>query len=448
MTTLVTVPGGATGTPVATFTFQDTNTTGISVAKSIANALANSVTKENLGVTVAGGAGPSTIGSTVVASPAQAEVYVKSGETNNVTIGTGFGYVVNNSGAKATVSASADARLISNTFGGLFYLAGNATLVAAGGDNKVTQYGKGSIFLSTGEGNDTIAADGAGTIAGGAGNNAITLNGNGQFVLSRGNDAITIGGGATLNNDTIDVSAASNTTIFGSDGKVRFVSSGVAESWLVGADSKAADTITATSGSETSVTADPSRGLVFRAASGGKGNVNTGAAGSVGTTVFGGSSSNINVSGGGGSNGNPVFVVAGDGNSTLNASASTGPVWLSVNTSAAGAAGVILTGGSGADFLVIGGAPGSGTLTGGAGKDAFVFFKQITGGGANTITDFNPSEDSIFIEGYGITAAQRAQFLANAGVSGSSVTLNLGDGTSVTFLNTARDQLLGHVHTS
>ena len=77
-----------------------------------------------------------------------------------------------------------------------------------------------------------------------------------------------------------------------------------------------------------------------------------------------------------------------------------------------------------------------------------MFFKQASGQGANIVTDFNRNEDAVFIEGYGIAEAQRAGFLANGAVSGSNVTLNLGDGTSVTFLNTTREQLSGRVHTS
>lgn len=52
-----------------------------------------------------------------------------------------------------------------------------------------------------------------------------------------------------------------------------------------------------------------------------------------------------------------------------------------------------LNGGGGADYL--NGGPGDNVLTGGPGADAFVFSKS--GGGSDTVTDFNPSEDTLYL---------------------------------------------------
>jgi hypothetical protein len=82
-------------------------------------------------------------------------------------------------------------------------------------------------------------------------------------------------------------------------------------------------------------------------------------------------------------------------------------------------------------------------MTGGAGSDAFVFFKQASGGAKDVIGNFTAS-DSVYIEGYGAGSAAALQNAATVGSGG--VTLSLSDGTTVTFSNlTSASQLNGKI---
>jgi hypothetical protein len=103
----------------------------------------------------------------------------------------------------------------------------------------------------------------------------------------------------------------------------------------------------------------------------------------------------------------------------------------------------VMLGGSGNDTMVAGAGPGSTTMTGAGGSNAFVFFKQAAGGAKDMVTDFN-SNDSVYIEGYGSGSASALQAAATVGTGG--VTLTLSDGTSVTFSNlTSASQLNGKI---
>ena len=110
----------------------------------------------------------------------------------------------------------------------------------------------------------------------------------------------------------------------------------------------------------------------------------------------------------------------------------------------AGANATRMIGGSGSDTLVAGNALGSATMTGGAGADAFVFFKQAAGGANDLITDFS-AQDSVYILGYD-AGGSASQLQAAATVSSAGVVLTLNDGTKLTFSNlTSVDALNGKI---
>ena len=133
------------------------------------------------------------------------------------------------------------------------------------------------------------------------------------------------------------------------------------------------------------------------------------AGGAAGTTLFGGGDgSAITYSGHVGAG----YYVAGSGNETLNASAST------TN-----------------DTIIAG--SGSAAFTGGSGLDTFIFYHSLTslvGGGVELIANFSPA-DRVDLVGYGVNSATTA--LRTAVSDNAGTTISLSDNTKITFLNFA-----------
>jgi Ca2+-binding RTX toxin-like protein len=97
----------------------------------------------------------------------------------------------------------------------------------------------------------------------------------------------------------------------------------------------------------------------------------------------------------------------------------------------------VLNGGDGNDTLI--GNAGNDTLIGGAGNDLLQggtgadVFEFASGSGADTIADFNGSEDRIDVRAYGVdSAADAAAFASNVG---SSLLINFGGGNQITINN-------------
>ena len=272
------------------------------------------------------------------------------------------------------------------------------------------------------------------TLSDGSVGNAILVanSGNDQLYANTPNDVLVAGSG----NDTLFGGSFANTvvggagaaTVFAGSGAMRVIRGSGPLTFVGGAGTA---TVTGGTGAET-ITAGPG-GLVYLAAASGHATVNSGT-GSV--TMFGAAGSSTNLTG---SSGNPDYMVAGDGNETLNASASSSSNWLSVSTAVTSPSTVTMIGGSGSDTLIGGSAAGSTIMTGGDGADAFVFFKQAAGNARDIITDFN-ANDSVFIEGYGPGSASALQNAAVVGAGG--LTLTLSDNTTITFSNLTSAQSL------
>ena len=108
-----------------------------------------------------------------------------------------------------------------------------------------------------------------------------------------------------------------------------------------------------------------------------------------------------------------------------------------------GAGDDILAGGQGKDTLVGGegddilsGGRGDDTLTGGAGADTFA--QSFGETGVDTITDFNPSEDTINLKGFG--GIENVSRLSVTEVDGGTV-ISAGEGTTLLLEGVTPDQL-------
>ena len=156
----------------------------------------------------------------------------------------------------------------------------------------------------------------------------------------------------------------------------------------------------------------------------------TAGTGSGASTLFGGAGSvidyNSTVAG--------ATFVAGAGFETLNAVGSSTNILFSGGAVSGG--NLLMVGGSGSDTML--GGAGSDTMTAGA-NATFFFSLSGTGVGADVITNF-VSTNSLFLKGYN---QAQSTFGHN---SGGALTLNLSDGTQLTFSNlTTSSQLNGHM---
>jgi hypothetical protein len=302
-----------------------------------------------------------------------------------------------------------------------------ATITAAGNNNRVIG---GDASLSV-----TITGSSA-TIQAGSGSSAIVSSGNAALIVGG-----SVGGSGSLividtgTNDTI-MGGASATTVTATTGVATAVIGGAGSLTFVGGSG----TATVMGGTGATSVMGGAGGVVFHAAASTNATVNAGA-GTV--TIFGASGTTQNLLGTvTGTAARPNFAVAGSGNETLNAASSGSSDWLSVNTQATSAS-TILIAGTGADTLIAGSAPGSVTMTGGSGTDAFVFFRQAGGGAQDMINNFTDA-DGVYIEGYGSGSAGALQAASIVGPAGLVLTLN--DGTTITFSNlSSRTALNGRI---
>jgi len=406
------------------------------------------------------------------------------------TVPVGWDYVVNTGVAGSTLTGANTDFIGGSTSPGAYFVSGNSTVAAEGGNNTVTA--SGNYLLSfgadtAGGGANAIFVDGTGTVATGggtstivasAGSNTITAGGTGDLVVAAGGDAIILssenglgilgagpaggtflasitGNNATVStaNSTASVSASgSNNDLVAGTGTTNFVISGLGDTITSGTPS--------VSGAETVSALGTSNPIVFGGTgplsfvggagtativggSGGSTAVTVGSGGVVfsagvndtstvtgGTTqasIFGGSGSVVNFFG----NDAGGLFLAGAGNETLNAALSTTSNLLAGGTVAGSA--VSLVGGAGSDTLFAG--SGADTLSAGAGSNDFAFFQGATSGNnvQDFVTDFS-ANDTLFLVGYD-SAQSAASVLAGATSGANGVTLTLSDNTKITFTN-------------
>lgn len=283
--------------------------------------------------------------------------------------------------------------------GGLTFLApaGSGTVVAGGGTNSIviTPGSTGPWLISTGSGDDIINASGIGndTIQPGGGHNQVLLGAGNDFVVLSGFDTVSAGAGST----TIDASHAHSADVQGGTGKLLFIGGEGAATVFGGAGS-----LTVTGGEGK-----------LEAHGGAAGN-NVLRAGEGSATLFGGGNGDRLYA-----DGEHQVLVAGAGNETLSAAGHDTLYGGSGNTRMIG---------RGDDNSFIAGT-GAATITGGHGKDAFVFIDG-SAGGHDLITNFHAG-DLVSLQGYGTGAVQAALKTETVGPNG--VTITLSDNTSITF---------------
>jgi Ca2+-binding RTX toxin-like protein len=347
--------------------------------------------------------------------------------------------------------------ILSNYRTGLTFLAaaGSGTVVAGGGDNRLSAGGGGSWSLYTGGGNDIIAALGgvSATIGAGGGKNAILLGYGKDVVISTGDDSITGGSGA----ETVDATGAisdfvqgngsrlffiggtGGTTIFGGTGSDTYLGSAGGSPTVGGGGTGGGHHHHRHSDHDSRHGDDDDKGH-RHGHSGDHGG--SGSSGLVGPQlIVGGSAGNNFLFAGdglatlvGGGNDDQLFaygtakqlLIAASGNETLSAALSSG-----ADTLAAGSGKDLLIGGTGADTFV--GGSGFATVMAGSGSQVFEFINHEAGGTELVQGIFDPSSIKIDLVGYGHSEVSHA--LASQTVTNGSVTIGLTDGTKVTFEN-------------
>ncbi|MGD0103849.1 MAG: hypothetical protein ABSC06_07405 [Rhodopila sp.] len=144
-----------------------------------------------------------------------------NGSGGSAAIPAGYSYVVVNATGANTVTGS-NLALNTGTTGGAFYVTGQSTVAAEGGDNLIAD--SGLYLISTAPGNDTISASGFGTVATDLGANLIGVSGY-NMVMSFGQDTIVAGAGLT----TVD-SSGSQSFVAGSSAGQTFLAVSVSGS--------------------------------------------------------------------------------------------------------------------------------------------------------------------------------------------------------------------------
>ncbi len=399
---------------------------------------------------------------------------------NQATVPAGYGAVVNDFAGPATITGPVRelSETVLSTQGGLtFFTNGGAgTVIAAGGNNVIapgpnlplsgngwmllldggnnTVYatagpyfisdgsrevaGRNSLFL--GSGNETVQSWGTDMIVAAPGGTAViatfhagtvVYGNNGQTVIfnQAGDDTVVAGGGE----DTVFAEAGGG-LYFGNSGPLTFVSGTNANSTVVAGEGSAilygapgANSqffvghgqfmLDGGSGSQTVVGSAAVSGTVSGAV------IFSEYGGSI--TLFGDTNNNL--------------LVAGPGNVTLNAGASSGNDVLF-----AGAGNDCIVAGSGNNVIV--GGPGSETLIGGSGVNLFEVNAAFSAGGNELIGNWN-GHDQLYLFGYGPAGANGLPDGASMAMVNGSDVLTLPDGTRITFLGVPQVNA-GQIHSS
>jgi Ca2+-binding RTX toxin-like protein len=281
---------------------------------------------------------------------------------------------------------------------------GSGTVVAGGGNNRLSVGGSANWSLYTGGGTDIIAALGTvnATIGAGDGGNSILLGAGSDLILSTGKDTV-VGGSGTA---TIDASSAHSDFVQGNNLQLLFVG-GAGGATILGGN-----------GSDTYIgSAGHTNKQLIEGGSGGNNFLFAGDGAA--TLVGGGNHDQLFAYGSSGQ-----LLIAGLGNETLSAAFSSGN-----DTLRAASGHDLLQGGSGSDTFV--GGSGRATVTAGSGGQLFDFINHSAGGTELVQGIFDPTSIKIGLDGYG--GGEVSEALSNQKVVNGSLTVGLSDGTKITF---------------
>ncbi len=397
MVSYVTIPGGGDRTISLGFDSK----TNFTLAKQIATQITAGINAGSIVTAYDSDGPPPTI-------PAGISGALVQTQSSLVVMPTGYAIdLVTKPGAAVVLSSGApNETILSDVATDLTFLAnsGSGTVVAGGGDNRVSVNGFGNWSLNTGDGADVIAALGAvnATVGAGGGHNAILLGSGSDLVDSAGQDTIVGGSGVA----TIDATGAQRDFVQGNNSHLLFVGGSGDATIAGGTGSDTYFGSTRQTGTQVIVGGSAGNNYLF-------------AGDGMATLIGGGNNDQLLAYGS-----QSQLLLAGAGNETLSAALSIGNDVLK-----AGSGKDILVGGSGADTFV--GGSGSATVTAGFGKQVFEFINHQAGGHELVQGIFDPGAIKIDLSGYGTGAVDKA--LAHQTVTNGSVTIGLTDGTKVTF---------------
>ncbi len=347
--------------------------------------------------------------------------------------------VIGNAGAQERVQAGS---------GGLIYYFGAAssgTVVSGDGNTYVTNASPstsaipaaGGVYTVTvGAGKNTIALEtGRSTISTGLGLDAVALGVSSSVVNAAGGETTVFG---DVNQG--DAPGTGNDTVHAGGGYVS-VYGGYSNFTFMGGTGTV--TVQGVGGSDT-IFANGSTGL-FATGTAGNSYVQGGNTAATAVSTFS-DSGGLHVTSGqvlvGIANGDELIAAvygaevlhAGAGNETLNGSYSTSNniYYAGNNVDVNGGTFYAVTQiSTGAGSSTVFGSTGFSTVTAGPGSTTYEFVQGQAGGGAMTITNFNPAKDQVRLFGYAPGAAQSA--LAGAQASPSGTVITLSDNTRITF---------------
>ncbi|MGG5890613.1 calcium-binding protein [Falsiroseomonas sp. HC035] len=342
------------------------------------------------------------------------ETLAAAGGTDRIVVPAGVDYLVIEDGVSVPIEILANPNgeqvtVVGGSSANIYTSSGSINVNDSGGDNLVVirdEEPDGEAFgtavtgseIRLGGGADTVVAgSGNDTVVAGAGDDIVFLGAGNDVTYVQGNDTVVTGSG----NDTVGVDFG-NVLVGGSSGAITFIN-GSGTSTVVGGSGT------------TTIFGGTGGGLYF----GGSAGNNVMVAGDGATTLVGGGSGDVLFAAG------PIgdLLVAGPGNTTLSGGSSTGN-----NTFIAGTGNDLVGGGIGNDTIIAG--TGDDTYRGGGGEDMFAFFKELSAGGNVLIGDFAPGADKITLQGY---ADNIDALVAGQVKSAAGVTINLSDGTQITF---------------
>jgi Ca2+-binding RTX toxin-like protein len=326
---------------------------------------------------------------------------------SSYTLPSSYVAIVNNANAPVTIQAGdapvAKVSVLAGTGGTTFYAGASSvggSIFVGGGLNTIA----GSTGFSGALNNANGGLSGDWLIGSGNGTPG-SVDGD-DIYLSSGQDTVAMGGGDTVHAGGANVLGLVTNT----DGDPTFFI-GSAPSTVFGL-AAAGVNILGNDGA--------TGGGVYVLGTGGDGVIAAG--GGASTLVGGGSGDTLYAST---MSGAQAVMYAGGGNETLQGGYSGGS-----STLYGGSGNDVLAGGSGDDVIAAG--SGTDSIYTGLGTDSVWFYKPVASDVKDTITDFDPNNDTLILQGYtSHTVTSQA---------GAPLTITLSDSSTITFLNLTTSQ--------